>query len=109
MVEAAPRLAGDDVGVIRGALAAGVVINRGAAHFRATHGQVADLVFVDQQRLFLRHRQGVEARGLGEGGVDQRLIHAVVADEIEADILAGPAEFLGQAAAGAGLACEVGA
>jgi hypothetical protein len=66
-------------------------------------------VFVDQQGLFLRHGQGVETGGLGEGGVDQCLVHAVVADEIEADVLAGPAQFFGQTAVGALFAGAMGA
>ena len=48
---------------------------------------------------------GMEARGLGIGGVDQRLRHAVAGEIVEADILEGEAQLLRAAAlGGAGLA-----
>ena len=65
------------------------------------------LVDLDLQ-LFVE-RLGVKAGGGGEGGVDQALRHAVVGDEVEADVLVGVAQFQGGLFARAWHAREIGA
>jgi len=69
---------------------------------------VADILRVDPNGEFLRLGQCVESGRLSEGRVDQRLLDAMSAQIIEADVLEGPAQFGTEPFARSGQAREVG-
>jgi hypothetical protein len=81
-------------------------VNRRSALQALVHGQVADVVLVDlePQLVFDRHRVEL-ARGL-EGGVDNRLGHAVTGHVEEADLLAGMPQLRRGGVEAAGLPAE---
>ena len=78
------------------------------ARGRAAHRQIADQGLVHLDGELVLERLGVEARSLGEGGIDQRLRHAVADDEVEADLLEGAAQLGAEPLQRAGLAGEIG-
>ncbi len=83
-------------------------LHRRGAQGIAAHRQVADIVLVDPDLHLPVEWLAVEPRGLLEGAADQRLGHAVIDDEVEADLGERKAQLAGRALQRPGFPCEVG-
>ena len=68
----------------------GVAVDRRAAEGAVAERQIAGHVVIDQEAHLGGERLGVKPRRFRKGAGDQALRHAMVDDEIEADLLAGP-------------------
>src|SRR5579862_5591405 len=75
----------------------------------AADREIADRLIERLYLHFALERQMVKALGLGEDAIDQRLRHAVIGDEIEADALARRTQCSSGALERARLAGEIGA
>jgi hypothetical protein len=83
-------------------------LHRRGAQGIAAHRQVADVVLVDPDLHFPVERLAMEPRGLAEGAADQRLGHAVIDDEVEADLGQRNAQLARRAFEGSRFPGEVG-
>jgi hypothetical protein len=66
-------------------------LDRGAGISAARHRKVTDIVPIAPQPHLAIQRLGVEALGLGERGIAQRLGDAMTLDEVKPDIFQGAA------------------
>ena len=119
LVQPHHRVAGQDLRIIRRAIAHDVEALVAVGPLVGVHGrcadglralrQVADVDVADLERELLLHRQVEETRGGGEGVGHHAVRHAVVGQHQEAGVAAGPRDVARQFLPRAGRAGEVGA
>jgi len=91
-----------DIGVIGGQVALEeerlihIRLDRRVGISAARHREIADIVAIAAQDELAIQGLGVEARGLSERGIAQRLRYAVPLDEIKADIFQRVAQLFAQ-------------